>query len=149
LIVKDSKDNTTSLEKEIEYSQNYNSEYFSISYPANFQIEEIAPAATLLANIRLVTSTEKEISIMVFPREGNTVDSLSTPYQNDNYKGKIIQQNDMYGFFFEGRIEEFKLNERVALLQKGYTIIRMKLTYVGEKDLDLEAQFDAILTTLK
>lgn len=140
-IIKTQEGNITSLQ--------YNSEIFSVSYPEGFKVISVTPTDGIQEYMRFVSPTSKEISVVVFPRQNNTIDDLSKPYQSANYENRELTQNDMTGRYFEGKNAVLRLHEKVALFQKGYSIIRFQLSYSGEADSTIEAQYDAMLATLR
>lgn len=136
-------------EENISLNKNYSSEYYSVKYHDNFDLKVLTVSSPILDNIELWdNSTSSNIQIVVFDREGNTVDSLSVPYQNDNFTGKVIEKDNNYGFYFEGKLSE-KVYQKVSIIQKGLSIIRFSLTYAGDKNFTLEKQFDEIFDSLK
>lgn len=130
-------------------SLQYNSEVFSIAYPEGFQVISVTPNEGIQEYMRFVSPTSKEISVVVFPRQNNTIDDLAKPYQSANYESRELMQNDMVGRYFTGNNPVLRLHEKVALFQKGYSIIRLQLSYSGETDGTIEAQYDAMLATLR
>ncbi len=127
----------------------YVSESFSISYPIDYQVVSIAPPSGIIERLKLVRSDGKEIVITVLPRQGNTVDDQVKPYQSAGYKGKVLNQNGMAGLYFEKQDVGLKFYEKVTAIQNGYTIIKVQLTYSGEKDFEFETQYDSMLATLR
>lgn len=133
----------------ISLNKNYSSEFYSINYHDNFDLKVLTVSPPILDNIELSDgNTSSNLQIVVFDREGNTVDSLSVPYQNDNFTGKVIEKDNNYGFYFEGKLSE-NVYQKVSIIQKGFSIIRFSLTYVGDRNSTLERQFDEIFESLK
>lgn len=130
-------------------SLQFNSSIFSITYPEGFQVVNVAPNAGVQEYIRFVSPSKKEISVVVFPRQERSLEDLAAPYEGAGYEGREIIQNDMTGKYFMGEKQALRLREKVALFQKGYSIIRLQLSYAGEKDPIIEAQYDAMLASLE
>jgi hypothetical protein len=130
-------------------SVRYNSEIFSIAYPESFQVVSVIPNEGISEYIRFVSPSTKEISVVVFSRQNNTIEDLSKPYQSAKYESKEIARSDMPGYYYKGGNSVLRLHEKVALFQKGYSIIRLQLSYVGDKDPVIEAQYDAMLASLQ
>lgn len=127
----------------------YSNEYYSVLYPVEYGIVEFATSPPILSSLELVNDiTSNRIQIVVFDREGNTVESLSPPYQNENFQGEVVEQNGMFGYKFVGGLIDGHF-QRVVLLQKGNSIIRVNLTYTGNRNTDLENDFDAIVASIK
>lgn len=130
-------------------SVRYNSEIFSIVYPEGFKLISVIPSESVQEYMRFVSPSTKEISIIVFSRQENSIEDLSKPYQSAKYESKEIARSDMSGYYYEGENKALRLYEKVALFQKGYSIIRLQLSYAGEKDSVIESQYDAMLASLQ
>jgi hypothetical protein len=53
----------------------------------------------------------------------------------------------MVGYRFIGGLDN-NHHQKVVILQKGYSIIRISLIYAGGKNLDIENDFDAIVRSM-
>lgn len=144
-----SKDSSQSRVINEENAFEYSNEYYSILYPVQYGVVALAASPPVLSSLELIDDiTSNKIQIVVFDREGNTVESLSPPYQNENFQGEVVEQNGMFGYRFVGGLNESH-HQNVVLLQKGYSIIRVNLTYTGERNIDIENDFDAIVASLR
>ena len=109
----------------------------------------VIPNPGIQEYVRFVSQATKEISIVVFPRQEKSIDELAKPYQGENYEKRVIELNGMTGQYFNGGIPALSFHQKVALFQKGYSIIRLQLSYAGEVDSIVEAQYDAMLASLR
>jgi hypothetical protein len=131
-------------------SKTYNTPFYQISYPDNFEATLYEPTGDILSNVKLKDSMSgNQIEIITFPKGPYTMEFLAGPYKLNAYTEKTLSVNSLLGNEYINTKVKVNANELVAILAKESVLIRLQLTYPGLKNSKLENQFDDVLKSLK
>lgn len=118
--------------------------------PQGYVVRQSSPASGVLSSIRIISGSDFILSIEVYDQERDSLSSLESPFDNQNYQKSQELLPVGPTTIFTGKIpSEPQIFEKVALIKKDGIILRLILIEIGFEQQSAEAIFDKMLVSLR
>lgn len=137
------------VDREGSYQSIYANTYYSIAIPQEMVVHKYSAQSGTLSSVKII-GEKSTISIDVFAASDITFSELSKPFEVLKYE--VSQDLLPIGpsTSYMGSISfDPQLFEKVALIKKGNTTIRLILSTLGERDYDSEKSFTVMLQSIR